>query len=290
MKKRAIGVSILICLLLASSLFLWKKYEQNQMKNIIDISDIKDVPLIRLEPLEYIELPSQIDNGYPLTCTGLCYDKTGQTWGIGNYGREKRGDKDFYPSIVNVSADFSEINYVISLDRDDQVDIQGVAYDEETSSLWYTNGERVINCDPITGEEICGFTIGDYSKFKANGICFDSKDQTLWVLCKYKYLLHFSKDGTLIDEVVCEYLNQDHIYMDDDGLLYISVGADYQGEKNYVLCMDREANIQKLYQVKGSYAIEGIVLMDNRLYVVNDGIYHESKIKKNYIQIYDIQK
>lgn len=290
MRKRTIELSALMCLLLILSLFLWKKYEQNQMQNMIDVSDIKNVPVICLEPLEYIEMPSQTDNGHALTCTGLCYDKIGQTWFIGNYGREKSDDKDFYPSIVNVSADFYEINYTIPFDGGDQVDIQGVAYDKETSSLWYTNGEQVINCDPITGEEISRFSIGDYSKYKANGICLDLKDGTLWILCRYKFLLHFSKDGTLIDKVICEYLDQDHICMDDDGLLYISIGADYQGENNYVLCMDREANIQKLYQMKESYAIEGIVLLDNRLYVVNDGIYHESKIKKNYIQIYDIQK
>ena len=290
MRKRRIEVSVLICLLLVLSLFLWKKYEQNQMRNMIDVSDIKNVPVICLEPLEYIELPSQTDNGHALTCTGLCYDKIGQTWFIGNYGREKRGEKDFFPSIVSVSADFSEINYAISLDGGNQVDVQGVAYDRENSSLWYTNGEQIINCSPITGEAISGFSIGDYGKYKANGICLDSEDGTLWILCRYKYLLHFSKDGTLIDEVICEYLDQDHICMGDDGLLYISVGADYQGENNYLLCMDREANIQKLYQVRESYAIEGIVLLDNRLYVVNDGIYHESKIKKNYIQVYNIRK
>ena len=135
MRKRTIEVSVLICLLLVLSLFLWKKYEQNQMRNMIDVSDIKNVPVICLEPLEYIELPSQTDNGHALTCTGLCYDKVGQTWFIGNYGEKRATIKNFTRVLSMYRADFYEINYTLPFDGGDQVDIQGVAYDKETSSL-----------------------------------------------------------------------------------------------------------------------------------------------------------
>lgn len=290
MRKRIIWVIVLSCVIIASALFLLKKYEQKQLQNTVDVAALNGIPVICLDPIEYIELPSQLDNGYALTATGLSIDEINQTWFIGNYGKGEKGDADFYPSIVNVAADFSTINYTIPFDGDEEVDIQGIAYDKANSSLWYTNGGDVINCNSSTGEEINRFSIGEYSNYKANGICIDSQDGTLWILCMYKYLLHFDKDGTMLDEFDCGYIGQDHICMDEDGQLYISVGTDYQGENNYVVCMDREANIQTIYQVNGSYAIEGIALIEGELYVVNDGIYHESKIRKNYIQIYDIQR
>lgn len=290
MRKRTIWLLALSCAIIASALFLLKKYELVQMQNTVDIATLNDTKVICLDSLEYIELPSQIDDENALTVTGLSIDEINQTWFIGNYGKKQKDDTNFNPSIVNVTSDFSMINYVIPFNENQKVDIQGVAYDKTNSSLWYTDGENIINCNSNTGEEISRFSIGEYSKYKANGICIDPENDTVWVLCMYKYLLHYDKDGTLLDELICEYIGQDHIYMDTEGQIYISVGTDYQNENNYVICIDQEANIQKIYQVNGSYAIEGIVLIDDKLYVLNDGIYHESKIKKNYIQVYDIER
>lgn len=41
-----------------------------------------------------------------------------------------------------------------------------------------------------------------------------------------------------------------------------------------------------VYRVNESYAVEGILVKDSTLFVVNDGIYHEAKIKNNYVQEY----
>ena len=288
--RKIIWALFLSCVIAASAIFFFKKYKHGQLQNTVDIITLNNIPVVYLDPLEYIELPSQIDNGYALTVTGLSIDEVNQTWFIGNYGKEQKNSTDFHPSIVNTAGDFSTINYAIFFEENEKIDIQGVAYDKKNSSLWYTNGENVINCDSFTGKELGGFSIGEYSKYKANGICIDSEDGTIWVLCMYKYLLHFDKYGTLLEEINCEFIGQDHICMDSEGRLYISVGMDYNGENNYVVCMDQDANIQCIYQVKGSYAIEGVVVTNDRLYVVNDGIYHESLISKNYIQIYDIQR
>ena len=284
--KLVISISIIFAVILAFII----NYKQASLKNTVDLSALKDVPVTCLEPTEYIELPDQIDSTYALTPTGLCFDEVNKEYFVGNYGKAKKEDAQSQPSIVNFSHNFSDVNYTILLDEGKEIDIQGVTYDKTNSTLWYTDGEYIVNCDSYSGEEIRRFSIGIYSKYKPNGLCIDTKNDSLWVLCMYKYLLHFDKNGNLLGKFKCEYIGQDHICIDTDGLLYISAGTDYHGDNNFVICMDREANILMIYRVKESYAIEGIALHDKKLYVVNDGIYHEAKIRKNYVQVYDMTR
>ena len=290
MRKKVIWIAVLMCLSVVIFAFSLIKYKQRQQKNTIDVSAVNDTAISTLDPIEYIELPSQIDNDYALTTTGLCFDENSQSYYVGNYGKAKKNDTEFHPSIVNVTSDFSAINYVLYFDENNKTDLQGVAYDNSNSSLWYTDGVSIINCDSSDGSELSRFSIGEYHKYKANGICVDTEDDSLWVLCSYKYLLHFDKGGTLLETFNCEYIGQDHITMDENGLIYISAGMDYQGENNFVICMDQDANILMIYRVKESYAVEGLIVLDEKMYIVNDGIYHEAKIRKNYIQVYNIPR
>lgn len=264
-------------------------YKIHCLRTSVNVADLTDVNILNLESEKYIELPARTKNGYAMTITGISYNKRDDCFYIGNYGKALKDDKEIHPSIEEMDSEFLEISDEIFF-LDDNLDIQGIAYDEINDSIWYTNGKNIVNYSIDKKETINNFALGKYAKYKANGICIDNRDGSLWVLCMYKYLLNYKKDGSLIESYNCDYIGQDHICMDENGKIYISVGIDYQGNDNFVVSFDKNFNIDTVYRVHESYAIEGIIVIDSKLYVVNDGIYHEAKINKNYIQEYSLHK
>ena len=67
------------------------------------------------------------------------------------------------------------------------------------------------------------------------------------------------------------------------------MGNDYNGEKNYVIKIFLDdLKIDEILKLSKSYSIEGIVKVDNKLYVVNDGFYHSAKDSRSLINIYEI--
>lgn len=284
--------------------------------NKVDVAKIGGVILQELQPVEYIELPLYTEERTGFTPTGITYCEKKNKFYIGNYGKSTVESEEYRPGIEGADVNFISVKTMISIDISSimnissiyrkfdalvqklrkglnlsysvPVDVQGIAYDEETKTIWYTNDDTVINCDAEDGTMISSFNVGEYGKYKCNGICVDPMDDTLWVLCFYNYLLHYKKDGQLIEVYRSDYIGQDHICFDKNGNIYISVGEDYHGNNNYVLYFDKSYNLKKIYRVLDSYAIEGICIVGSDLYVVNDGYYHDAKIKKNYIQKYQL--
>lgn len=129
--------------------------------------------------------------------------------------------------------------------------------------------------------------LGKYKKYQANGICMDNEDHTLWVLCYNKYMLHFDREGNLLKSYPVNIKDQDMIYM-YDGLIYITVGADYKGEENYCVVFDTQTeNIKIQYKLYQSYAVEGIYIDEDYIYIVNDGAFHNAMIPRTYISVYE---
>lgn len=253
-------------------------------KSIIS-SDL--IPITVLDYKEIIVLPSLHDNELGFTCTGITYDNKRDSFWIGNYGKINQSQNEAKPSIVQVSKDFKTIKNEIIIHGDD-VDVQGVSYDETTDTLWYSNGSFVINCS-TEGEILKHFDLGKYEKYKPNGVLYDSQTKSLWVLCFYNYLLNFDTEGNLLRCVKSDYIGQDHLCFSADHKICFSAGNDYQGEDNYVVVYSPEKmTIEYAYQVNGSFSIEGISIIGSTLYVANDGYYHEAKINKNYIATYNI--
>ena len=222
------------------------------------------------------------------TCTGLTWDTSDNSFWIGDYGTQNMGDIP-YPRIVEVDKDLKKILRVLELSNVLSIDdnLQGVAYDQKNDSLWLAVGESCKNIDK-NGNLIYEFNLGKYSKYNANGICVDN--DTLWILCYSKYLLHYDKTGFLIKEYRFNYKDQDQICIFEDTIL-ATIGSDYSGENNYVVSIDKDADASMYvkYQLKGSYAIEGIAIVDGKLYIANDGLYHNAKIKESYISVYDLE-
>lgn len=284
-KKKLIISSIVVVIIMLVSIIFYSNYH---LKNTVEIAEVAREEIIELYPVEYIGLPSYTKCGYAFTVTGLSYDNSVHQFFIGNYGKSAKDDIEFHPSIIAMDFEFSQLAKELYFD-DVDTGVQGIAYDESNDSVWFTNGKRVINCTKAEGKVISSFTIGRYSRYTANGICIDVKDDSIWILCMYNYLLNFKKDGSLINSYRFDYIGQDHICMDENGNIYMSVGIDYQGDDNFVICIGRDMKPKTIYRVNGSYAIEGILVMDSKLFVLNDGIYHEARIKNNYIQEYLIE-
>lgn len=221
------------------------------------------------------------------TCTGMAYDSTDDAFWIGDFGAMNPENKT-EPRIVEVNRSIDSVIREIDLDNvlDASADLQGVTYDSDLDCLWVAVGDTVcaLNKD---GEILKTIQLGKYTKYKANGICYDESDDSLWVLCASKYLLNIKKDGTVMKEYSFNYFGQDHICINGD-YLYITVGADYQGINNYVCKVSTiDGDIKALYRVKGANALEGICLVGGKMMIVNDGLYHSDLVGKSYISIFD---
>ena len=221
------------------------------------------------------------------TCTGFCYDTVDDAFWIGDYGALNPYDKPI-PRLIEIDHDFKRIISEITLGEDlgSSVNFQGVAYDSKDNCLWLAIGSNVVEISK-DGKVKNTIDIGQNTKYQSNGICYN-EDDTLWILCGEQYLLHFSKDGVLLDQIFFNYKDQDHICIDNN-TLYVTIGADYQGENNYVCKVNTiDGSIIALYQIKHAYSLEGISIVNNKIMIVNDGLYHSDVIGHSYIAIFDI--
>lgn len=89
----------------------------------------------------------------------------------------------------------------------------------------------------------------------------------------------------MLNVLNCDIKDQDQLLIIDGELLF-TAGADYLGDKNYLYRINKDGKCRLLGPLKNSYAVEGMVFIDDSLYVFNDGYYHDAKIKKNYVAVY----
>ena len=218
------------------------------------------------------------------TCTGLAYDNDDDSFWIGDYGALS---PETIPNPRLVEVDKSLMNKVGEISLKDilgeNADLQGVAYD---GSLWIASNDKVFQIDK-KGNKTFEFSLGKYSKYKANGICCDKN--SLWVLCASRYLLNYTKKGELINKYKFNFQNQDHICANGD-YLYITVGADYKGMENYICKLSKKGEIVSLYQTEHANALEGISVNNGKIYVANDGKYHSDIMNRSYITVYEDEK
>ena len=222
------------------------------------------------------------------TCTGLAWDSIMNSIWIGDYCAKSANNT---PSqrVIQINKELTEVISIIDLSNmlNTNDNLQGVAYDDYNDSLWLAVGDSCKNISK-DGKLIFAFDLGKYKKYKSNGICVDG--DTLWVLCYSKYLLHYDKSGNLIKEYSFNFKDQDMLFNSGDELI-ATVGADYNGENNYVVTFNKNTGETDVkYQIHGAYAVEGISIVDGKLYILNDGLYHDAKIRESYFAIYDLRR
>lgn len=263
----------------------------NKRLNNVDrvLASQYDVVSADPERIHYLPDAANSPEGAGFTCTGLAYDATSNTFWAGNYGKLHPQDNEIHPSLVNLSFDFSTVLKEIQLESYDGINVQGVAFDSSNQSIWYADGKSIINIDQ-TGTRQMSFTLGQYSAYIPNGLTYDASTDTLYVLCYYSYLLHYSKQGTLLDVARCAYADQDQLCSINGANLGFSLGASYRKDDiNFCIHDADHLAIKAAYQLRQSYAIEGVFYLDGYLYVLNDGLYHQAKIAKNYVAQYALK-
>lgn len=235
-----------------------------------------------LFPTEYVFF----DKNRVFTCTGLTYNFNTKEYYIGNYGKSTPDDNTQEVSIIVCNDKFDIIDEIIP--SKDIKNIQGVSYCNKTNTIFFTDTEKIYEID-FNGNVLSNIIIENASTYKPNSILYDDRDDTLWVLCTSDYLFHINTSGEIIDKIECSFRNQDQICFDKNYNILFTVGADYNGTNNYVGLIDiKNRNAKIIYNVSDSYAVEGIFVKDDALYIINDGIFHDAKIRENYIVKYEL--
>ena len=105
------------------------------------------------------------------------------------------------------------------------------------------------------------------------------------------YLYNCSYDGVVQKTIKIHIKGQDQLFLDEkNDLIYFSAGADYHGD-SYIYTVDlKTSKVKPLYVLKDSYAIEGITIVDDVLYVLNDGYYHDAETPINQVNMYFFNK
>ncbi len=281
-KKNKYILTMILILVIVFIIVLAKKNKYN------DIVVKEDNTTITLNPNETIFLEDITQSNF--TCTGIAYDNLTNTFWIADYGAENK-DKPLNPRLIQLDEKLSEIYSIIDLANfmNDDFNIQGITYDTSSDSIWIAVGKSIINIDK-KGNLLNAIDLKDYAKYSSNGIAYDKNNDTIWILFYKKYLLNIDKNGEVLLKQKVNLKDQDHIFLNDEGNLMATVGADYYGENNYIVDINKATGeIGVKYKIIASYAVEGLCILNNKLYVVNDGFYHNAKINKSYIQIYNLE-
>jgi len=245
-----------------------------------------NIPLLVSEtPMPDIALG---EHGKGFTCTGIAYDPVENVYYIGNCGKARFEDEQFHATIVKVSKD--DFQYIDEIRLYEiypaMSDIQGITIDTSDNTIYFCstieNRIRHITTD--------GKDKGEIYAEHPTGIAYDSRTDTLWVLSKQR-LMQMDKSGEVIRSFDLTLEGQDHIFLDKaKNTIYLTAGNNYNGE-NYVYRVQLLFNrVSLAYVLKESYAVEGIYIEDDTIYILNDGYYHTAKNPVNQVSQYDLSK
>ncbi len=279
-KVMALAVCALAVVIAAGGFYVYKKVSEKPK----EIQKIYESEVETIEPEKTIMF-SEFGAG-DITCTGLTYDAVDDSFWIGDYGALTVNDKA-EPRLLEVDKEFNAVIREIPLSDvlENGANLQGVAYDSKEDCLWLAVGKSIVAVSK-DGVIIRSIDLGKYAGSLSNGIAYSPDDDSLWVLCASNYLLHFSKEGTVLEELPFHYADQDHITI-IDGYLYITVGADYQGENNYICKVSpQDRSVVGLYKTEGANALEGICGYNGQVMIANDGLYHNDLVGHSYITVY----
>ncbi len=284
MNKRRIILVVLVFVLviiiafLIRYLFNKKEIVQAHFEN--NIIDLNPISKVFLEDLG-------LEN---FTCTGMTFDNENQSILIADYGYINKNDSH-KPIIIELNKELSRVKKIVELPNinSDEFVLQGISYNDSKNTIILATGEFIYEINK-KGEILKQFDTRKNTKYLANGVAYDSENDEFFVLFYSKLLLKYDMEGSVKDKIKINYLGQDHLYYNQNNeKLYISMGVDYYSDDNFVLEFDVNSHQEeRLFRIRESYSVEGIIIIDNILYVVNDGYYHNAKINKSYISIYDL--
>ena len=219
------------------------------------------------------------------TSTGFTYDSKDNTFWIADHGTEALDSL----RLIELDHEFSEIRSIVEISNyknDGIINLQGIAYDKIDDAIWIAVGNDIQEISK-SGKVMRVIDLKTYAAYQSNGICMDDSDNTIWVLCYRKYLLHINRDGNIQEVYYVDISDQDMIYM-YKGLIYITAGAGYTGRNNYCIAFNpKTKQFKECIRLEQSYAVEGIYVDAEHMYIVNDGAFHSAAIPRTYMSIYE---
>ncbi len=234
---------------------------------------------------DIIPLSQAMGNHSGFTCTGAVYDAHSDSFYIADAGKIKPEDKAFKAVIRQISFDFhSQLKVIACYSQFSKMqDIQGVTLDRNNYIWFCSHGENMIR-----GISETGLQIGAFSVKNPSGIAYFDSEDSFWILTN-RFLMLCSKEGQVIRKYYFSVKGQDQLFLDDErNIIYITAGHDYYGD-SYVYTFDIENELFELkYILRDSYAIEGLTIVGNKMYVFNDGLYHDAKTPINQVNIYTL--
>lgn len=248
---------------------------------------------IEMKSINTIPLPNKknSNNKKGFTITGLTYSLKENIFYASNFGPMIDGDIIKDSTIVKLSSDkkknLGEI-YLYNLYGDKKhPQPQGITIDQSNNTLFFVDvSNNKINNITTSGKLINSFKIANY----APGLVYDSRTDTLWSIDSISLKNIKKEDGKILKEINTKGIEHiDQLYLDEqENIMYLTAGANYHGN-NYVYKIDLSTGLKQIaYILEDSYAIEGIYIRGNQMYIANDGYYHRARIKKNIIQVYEI--
>lgn len=255
----------------------------------LNSSEIKNVEMTSISTI-YLPDVKYGTEGKGFTCTGLTYSSVDGTFYAGNYGKMLTSDSTLNNTIVHLSNDFRTNLGEIELNTiyPEFKDTQGVTLDTSDNTLFVVStGNKSMYHVSTAGDGLGSVNLG----FAVTGIAYDSRTDTLWVIGG-SVLKNIQKDGTVIKTIdISSISTVDQIYLDEtNNYIYATAGANYTGD-NYVYKINLTSGTNELaYILKDSYSVEGIYINNStgRMYILNDGYYHNATILANIVQVYNI--
>lgn len=134
-----------------------------------------------------------------------------------------------------------------------KMNVQGVAYDSADDAIWFTDSHSIYEIS-LKGDLLREIGSSKYSK--PNGLAYDVHTDHLWVLYFYGDLVEYNISGQAVRTIRARYADQDQITI-NDGIIYMTVGADYKGNDNFLLGLDMNSGeVIEKYRLQQSYAVE----------------------------------
>lgn len=224
---------------------------------------------------------------FGFTCTGLCYDEDEKLFYVGNIGINNPDYTDKIHSTIEViNEDFTAHNRRIDVGTffSSMGDIQGISIDYSDNTIWFCSfAENKVRHITKNGQDL-----GFIEVEQPTGIAYDSNNNTIWVLT-YTKLIQFNKDNSIISEYSIQENGQDQLFYDKrNDCLLMTAGTNYHGANYVYQITPQTCEYELVYELEDSYAIEGITVRGDSMYIANDGFYHNAKIKQNQINVYTI--
>jgi len=254
-----------------------------------------------LDMIAQTDLPDasggQVGKGF--TCTGLCYIETCTTvpaysdcFAVANDGRGTSGDPH-EPSIVIIRrTDKAKVGEIV---MDTSVfssmgSLQGIAWEPVAEQFYIVSLAeslvRVFDVDSDGTSNASSWSV----PADTNGLCIDPVAEKLYTLNLSGALSSYNYDGTGVTALAAMTGRAvvDHLtYV--AGTIYATVGSNGSrgGIVRYNVAANTWAPTSNDSVLTEALAVEGIVLLDDRLYVANDGFFHATGTMKNEILEYD---